>query len=216
LYTGSFGSFIGFSFALSQVLALKFTESGQSHAQAALHATQRAFLGPLLGLIAQVYDGRVAERIGGGRVTLAGFGGMIVAAGLLVVGSTVDDHHDGRLTLMSIGVYVVGLIAMFILAGGANGSIYKMIPAVFETRSHSPGYDEAQRKRWSQGISGALVGFADAVGGLGGVAINLALRHSYLTTDSETLALWVFLGCYAVLALTTWAIYVRRPVEDRP
>ncbi|HSS23621.1 MAG TPA: MFS transporter, partial [Mycobacterium sp.] len=49
LYIGTFGSFIGFSFAFGQVLQMNFTASGQSTAHASLHAAQIAFLGPLLG-----------------------------------------------------------------------------------------------------------------------------------------------------------------------
>jgi NNP family nitrate/nitrite transporter-like MFS transporter len=141
LYTGSFGSFIGLSFGLSQVLQQKFTDAGQSHGQAALHAAQVAFVGPLLGSVARVYGGRISDRAGGDRVTLICFGAMVGAAALLVGASTIDDHHGGLLTGPSIVGYVVGLVGLFVMAGGANGSIYKMIPSVFEDRSHLLGVD---------------------------------------------------------------------------
>jgi NNP family nitrate/nitrite transporter-like MFS transporter len=34
--------------------------------------------------------------------------------------------------------YVAGFIALFILSGIGNGSMYKMIPMIFGARSHSP------------------------------------------------------------------------------
>jgi NNP family nitrate/nitrite transporter-like MFS transporter len=215
LYVGSFGSFIGFAFALSQVLHIKFSEAGQTPGQASLHAAQIAFIGPLLGSLARVYGGKLADRIGGGRVTLAVFGGMILAAGLLVWASTLDDHNGGHFTTTSIVVYIAGFIFLFVLAGVGNGSIYQMIPSVFEARSRSLGLGEDDRQQWSQNVGGALVGFADSIGAFGGFGIDIVLRQSYLSAHTETPALWIFLCCYVALAILTWAMYVRRPVSAR-
>ena len=52
LYIGTFGSFIGFSFAFGQVLQINYLAGGDNAAQASLHAAQISFLGPLLGSIA--------------------------------------------------------------------------------------------------------------------------------------------------------------------
>jgi NNP family nitrate/nitrite transporter-like MFS transporter len=213
LYVGTFGSFIGFAFALSQVLHIKFTEAGQSPGQASLHAAQIAFVGPLLGSLARIYGGKLADRLGGGRVTLAVFGGMIAAAGLLVFASTLEDRNGGHFTTTSIVAYIVGFVFLFILAGAGNGSIYKMIPSVSEARSRLLELSDDERKRWSQNVGGALVGFADSIGALGGFAINIALRQSYLSARTETPALWIFLMCYIGFAVLTWTMYVRRPVS---
>ena len=62
-------------------------------------------------------------------------------------------------------------------------------------------------------MSGSLIGFCAAVGALGGVGINLALRESYLSSGTETSAYWMFLGSYVVAALLTWIRYVRRPLS---
>ncbi len=94
LYIGTFGSFIGFAFAFGQVLQINFAAGGQNAAQASLHAAQIAFVGPLLGSLSRVYGGKLADRVGGGRVTLAVFAGMILAAGLLVAVGTADDHTE--------------------------------------------------------------------------------------------------------------------------
>ncbi|EUA43016.1 putative nitrite extrusion protein [Mycobacterium xenopi 3993] len=95
LYIGTFGSFIGFSFAFGQILQINFTASGQTAGQAALHSAQIAFIGPLLGSVSRVYGGKLADRVGGGRITLYTFAGMILAASLLIGVSTVDDHRAG-------------------------------------------------------------------------------------------------------------------------
>src|ERR1700743_2980382 len=94
LYVGTFGSFIGFSFAFGQVLQINFVASGQSTAHASLQAAQIAFLGPLLGSLSRVYGGRLADRIGGGgRTPPVGFS-MILAAGIVVSASTFGAHYD--------------------------------------------------------------------------------------------------------------------------
>jgi NNP family nitrate/nitrite transporter-like MFS transporter len=215
LYIGTFGSFIGFAFAFGQVLQINFAAGGQTAAQAALHAAQIAFIGPLLGSVSRVYGGKLSDRVGGGRVTLTVFAGMILAAGLLVAVSTLDDHTSGPATATMMAGYVIGFIALFLLSGIGNGSVYKMIPSIFDARSRSLDLSEAERAHWSRAMSGALIGFAGAIGALGGVGINLALRQSYLSSGSATSAFWVFLVFYLVASVVTWIMYVRRPATLR-
>lgn len=212
LYIGTFGSFIGFSFAFGQVLQINFVSGGQTPAQASLHAAQIAFLGPLLGSVSRIVGGRLADRLDGGRVTLAAFGGLFAASGLLVGVSTLDGNRGGPTTGSIMVGYVIGFVALFIVSGIGNGSVYKMIPSVFEARSHALGMPEGDRRHWARAMSGALIGFAGAIGALGGVGINLALRQSYMSSGSATTAFWIFLVGYVAAAGLTWRRYVRRPV----
>jgi NNP family nitrate/nitrite transporter-like MFS transporter len=212
LYICTFGSWIGFAFAFGQVLQVNFLASGETAKHASLHAAQIAFVGPLLGSLARIYGGKLADRIGGSRVTLGVLGGMILGAGLLVTISTFDDHGASTGSVAMTG-YVVGFMVLFILAGMGNGSVFKLIPSVFEARSRSLDASEAQRRHWSRAMSGSLIGFCAAVGALGGVGINLALRESYLSSGTETSAYWLFLAFYVAAAVLTWMMYVRRPVS---
>jgi MFS transporter, NNP family, nitrate/nitrite transporter len=215
LYICTFGSWIGFAFAFGQVLQVNFLANGETAKHASLHAAQIAFVGPLLGSLARIYGGKLADRVGGSRVTLGVLGGMVLAAGLLVGISSFDDHSAGTRSSAMIA-YVVGFIVLFILSGMGNGSVFKLIPSVFEARSRSLDISEAQRRHWSRAMSGSLIGFCAAVGALGGVGINLALRESYLSTGTETSAYWMFSGSYVVAAILTWMMYVRRPVSAGP
>jgi MFS transporter, NNP family, nitrate/nitrite transporter len=215
LYIGTFGSFIGFSFAFGQVLQINYLASGQSPAQASLHAAEVAFLGPLLGSLTRMYGGRLSDRLGGGRVTMGILVGMIAATGLLVAVSTYADHSSGPASGAIMVCYILGFITLFALCGIGNGSLYKMIPAVFESRSRSMNVSEAERRHWSRAMSGAVIGFVSAIGTLGGVLINMALRQSYLSTGSETAAFCFFLVCYLTGAVLTWTMYVRRPPAAR-
>lgn len=206
LYICTFGSWIGFAFAFGQVLQVNFMASGETAKHASLHAAQIAFVGPLLGSLARIYGGRLADRLGGSRVTLGVLGGMIVGAGSLVAISTADG--GGSTTMVG---YVIGFMALFVLSGMGNGSVFKMIPSIFEARSRGLDIPDADRRHWSRAMSGSLIGFCSAVGALGGVGINLALRESYLRSGTETSAYWMFLASYVLAATLTWMRYVRRP-----
>ncbi|CAJ1504926.1 nitrate/nitrite transporter [[Mycobacterium] holstebronense] len=212
LYLGSFGSWIGFSFAFGVVLQTNFTAGGQTPVQASLHAAQFAFIGPALGSLARIYGGRLADRLGGSRVTLAVFAAMAVVAGALITISIASERQSGHGSAL-MDAYIATFVGLFILAGLGNGSVYKMIPSIFEARSHALNLEESQRRFWSQATSGAVIGFVATFGALGGVGINLALRQSYLSTGAETSAFWVFIGFYFVAALMTWSRYVRRPTR---
>ena len=211
LYIGTFGSFIGFSFAFGQVLQINFLAGGDTAAQASLHAAQIAFVGPLLGSISRPFGGKLADRIGGGKVTLYTFIAMIFAAAILVVTGVLDDGMKGAATGAQMTGYVVGFILLFILSGLGNGSTYKMIPSIFEAKAQGrDDWSRDEKAAWSRSMSGALIGFAGAVGALGGVFINVVLRASYVgEAKSATNAFWVFMGFYVICAIVTWAVFLR-------
>jgi MFS transporter, NNP family, nitrate/nitrite transporter len=86
LYIGTFGSFIGFSFAFGQVLqdqfAAHFLTAGKADPVKVACLT---FLGPLLGSLSRPLGGRLADRIGGARTTFWSFVLMALAASVVLV-----------------------------------------------------------------------------------------------------------------------------------
>ena len=65
--------------------------------------------------------------------------------------------------------------------------------------------EPTEKAAWSRSMSGALIGFAGAVGALGGVFINVVLRASYVgEAKSATNAFWVFMAFYVICAIVTW------------
>jgi len=216
LYIGTFGSFIGYSFAFGQILQISFKAGGDTVAQATLHAAQIAFIGPLLGSLARPYGGKMADRIGGSKVALVTFAAMMAATVLVIGASTMADGNAGVAGGGVMTVLVIGFAALFVLSGIGNGAVTKIIPSVFEAKSKSLDASPAARSAWSQNTSGALIGFVGAVGALGGVAINLVLRSSYASTNSATTAFWVFLAFYIVCAAVTWMVFLRRPSLRSP
>jgi len=114
-----------------------------------------------------------------------------------------------------MAAYIIGFIALFILSGIGNGSVYKMIPSIFDAKSRSLDHlTLVEQAAWSRRFSGALIGVAGAIGALGGVGSNVVLRTSYVSAaHSATMAFWVFLGYYALCATITWFAYVRVPTK---
>jgi NNP family nitrate/nitrite transporter-like MFS transporter len=188
LYLGTFGSFIGFGFAFGQVLQVQFAAVFDTPVRAAY----LTFLGPLLGSLARPVGGRAADRFGGARVTLLTFAAMALGAAVVLAASA----------QRSLVLFVAGFLLLFVFSGAGNGSTYKMIPAVF--RATAASEEEARR------LSGALIGLAGAIGAFGGVLVNLAFRQSFLAYGSGAGAYVAFLAFYAVCAVLTWAVHLRR------
>lgn len=195
LYIGTFGSFIGYSFAFGLVLQNQFGRTP-------LQAAAVTFLGPLLGSLARPAGGRLADRIGGGRVTFWNFAGMAVLTVLLIIASQAG----------SLALFTTAFIVLFVLTGVGNGSTYKMIPALYRAKAKAAiaaGADEAAELLKARKRSGALIGLAGAIGALGGLFINLAFRQSFMTAGSGVPAFVGFLACYGLCFVLTWAVYLR-------
>ncbi|MEU9649224.1 nitrate/nitrite transporter [Streptomyces sp. NPDC048110] len=195
LYVGTFGSFIGYSFAFGQVLTTQFGRTP-------LQAAYLTFIGPLLGSLVRPVGGRLADRYGGSRITLWNFVAMAAATSVLVVASMEK----------SLALFVTVFVALFVLSGLGNGSAFKMIPGIFHAKALARGLTGEEAVLHGRRLSGASMGLIGAVGGLGGVGINLAFRQSFLSSGSGTGAFVAFLAFYAVCIVVTWAVYLRRPV----
>jgi NNP family nitrate/nitrite transporter-like MFS transporter len=202
LYIGTFGSFIGYSFAFGLVLQNQFGRTP-------LQAAAVTFLGPLLGSFSRPFGGWLADRIGGGRITFATFTGMAVATVVLILASSSK----------SLALFTIAFIVLFVLTGIGNGSTYKMIPAIFRVKARaaiSSGADEAAELLKARRLSGSLIGLAGAIGALGGLFINLAFRESFADTKSGVPAFIGFLVFYGLCFAVTWAVYLRKPAAEQP
>ena len=76
LYIGTFGSFIGFAGVFPKLIKDYFPAF--SSISVGTVALSLAFLGPLVGSLARPYGGRMADRMGGARMTVAAFAAMAV------------------------------------------------------------------------------------------------------------------------------------------
>jgi MFS transporter, NNP family, nitrate/nitrite transporter len=90
LYIGTFGSFIGFSFALPVVIKNTFPSFLAQHPFIATYLGGLGFVGALIGSLARPPGGWLADRVGGARVTLGCLAGMAVATAVAISG--VQQH----------------------------------------------------------------------------------------------------------------------------
>src|SRR4051812_6426408 len=224
LYIGTFGSFIGFSFALPLVIKNTFPEFLAGHPFIATYLGGLGFLGALIGSLSRPLGGWLSDRVDGARVTLVVFIGMAVATGVAARGV---QHR-------SFAVFFLSYMVLFFLAGMGNGSTYKMIPAIFKVigtkEAASLGLDEKQATVEFKRRAAAVIGIAGAIGAFGGVLIQVVLRQASLHVSNlvkaaptpaakvavaaqhatwSVPALFVFLGSYVVLGAVTWFVYLR-------
>ena len=194
LYIGTFGSFIGYSFAFGLVLQTQFGRTP-------LEAAYVTFIGPLLGSLIRPVGGSLADKYGGARITLWNFVAMGAATAVIVVASMQK----------SLPLFTTAFIVLFVLTGLGNGSTFKMIPGIFQAKAVAMGLTGEEAASYGRRLSGASMGLIGAVGALGGLGINLAFRQSFLSVGSGTGAFVAFLAFYAVCFGVTWAVYLRRP-----
>jgi NNP family nitrate/nitrite transporter-like MFS transporter len=202
LYIGTFGSFIGYSFAFGLVLQSQFGRTP-------LQAAAVTFIGPLLGSLIRPFGGKLADRYGGARVTFLNFIAMVVASAVILVGSAAR----------SLPIYVTGFIVLFVLTGVGNGSTYKMIPAIFRGKALAAiadGGDERAQLLRARRVSGAAIGIIGAVGALGGVLINMAFRQSFLVAKTGDPAFWAFIAFYLACIAVTYVVYLRPVPTEAP
>jgi NNP family nitrate/nitrite transporter-like MFS transporter len=196
LYIGTFGSFIGYSFAFGLVLQTQFGRTP-------LQAASVVFIGPMIGSLIRPVGGYMADRFGGAKVTLATFIGMALATGMVIIAS--QDK--------SLALFMAGFISLFVLSGIGNGSTYKMIPSIFNVQAKvaiAEGEPKQVALMRARRLSGAVIGIAGSIGAMGGLLINLAFRQSFLTTKSGIPAFWSFLMFYGVCVAVTYVVYLRR------
>ncbi|MFN4126127.1 nitrate/nitrite transporter [Pannonibacter indicus] len=196
LYTGTFGSFIGYSAGFPLLTKLQFPE---------VNALQFVFLGPLVGALSRAGTGWISDRFGGGRVTLWTFAGMIIA--VFGVISFLPQGGEGG----SFMGFFACFMALFFLTGVGNASTFQMIPAIMasEIPRLMPELDEASRRRQVERESAAIIAFTSAVAAYGAFFIPKAYGTSIEMTGGPVAALWGFLAFYVICLVITWAAYTR-------
>ncbi|MEW6037440.1 MAG: MFS transporter [Pseudomonadota bacterium] len=199
LYTGTFGSFIGYSAGLPMLIKTLFP---------AVNPAQYAFLGPLVGALIRPLGGWLADKLGGARVTFWNF--IVMAAAVLgVLHFMPTGGADGNF---------YGFLAMFLLlfltTGIGNGSTFRMIPVIFLTeRQRANVGDVAQIRREAAKESAAVLGFSSAVGAYGAFFIPKSYGTAIALTGGPEAALYVFLVFYVSCIALTWWYYARRNAE---
>lgn len=197
LYIGTFGSFIGYSAAFPTLLTVVFERQDI--------ALGWGFLGALLGSLARPSGGKLADRIGGSKVTVAAFGIMAIAG----VAAVISVQHT------SLFGFFVSFMILFAATGIGNGSTYRMIPSIFGRLQTIKGEDTDESRLDFKRQAAGAVGFISAVGALGGFAIPFVYKFSKDMTGTIVPALQIYVVVFLVMAAVTWFAYLRKGATMR-
>ncbi len=197
LYTGTFGSFIGFSAAFPLLSKILFPE---------INALQYAFLGPLVGAVARALAGKPSDRIGGGRITFWVF----IAMCLGVIGILYAIGMKGSSS--AFPVFFASFLFLFAATGVGNASTFQMIPAIMrkEVARLEPQLSAIDRVKQSDKESAAIIGFTSAIAAFGAFFIPKSFGSSIVLTGGAEVALYGFLVFYMSCIAVTWWFYTRR------
>mgnify|MGYP003586402609 CR=1 FL=1 len=184
LYIITFGTFSGL--AAQFALLIKNFYGTEAFGAAGVNPAAYAFWGALVGSAARVLAGPVADRVGGGRVTLVAVLGIGVSA--LYTSFQLDPASvDG------FSKFFWGMIVIFFFAGVGNASTFKQMPMIFERRQ-----------------AGGVIGWTAAIAAFGPFVFGLmfALGHPelifYLGVVTCLIGAWI-----------TWWYYAR-PGAEKP
>jgi NNP family nitrate/nitrite transporter-like MFS transporter len=196
LYTGTFGSFIGFSAAFPLLTSTQFPE---------VNVLQIAFLGPLVGALSRSFTGWVSDRLGGARVTIGVFALMMLGT-LGVMYFLANKDAPG-----AFNGFFSCFMLLFFASGVGNASTFQMIPAIMrkEITRLSPELPPADQLKQAEKESAAITGFTSAIAAYGAFFIPKSFGLSLEATGGAGAALAGFLLFYVSCLFITWFVYVR-------
>lgn len=200
LYTGTFGSFIGYSAGFPLLAKTQFPQ---------VDSLQFVFLGPLVGALSRAGTGWISDRFGGGRVTFWTFI-LMIAAVLGVLYFLSIKEQEGAFW----GFFAMFMI-LFLATGIGNASTFQMIPIIMrqEVRRLMPTLPADESLRQAERESAAIIAFTSAVAAYGAFFIPRAYGSSIAMTGGPEAALWGFLAFYVICAFVTWQVYTRKGGE---
>ncbi|MEB4208965.1 nitrate/nitrite transporter [Mycobacterium sp. 94-17] len=191
LYIGTFGSFIGYSAAFPTLLKTVFGRGDIALAW--------AFLGAGIGSVIRPLGGKLADRIGGARITAASYG-------LLAIGAAAALWS---VRAVNLPAFFASFMFLFIATGIGNGSTYRMISRIFKVKGELAGGDPDTMAGMRRQAAGAL-GVISAVGATGGFVVPLAYAWSKAEFGSIEPALRFYIAFFLGLLSVTWCCYLRK------
>ena len=197
LYTGTFGSFIGYAAGFPLLMKTQFPD---------VNVLQFAFLGPLVGALSRSMTGWVSDKWGGARVTFWMFLLMIFAVGGVLYFLGIKDQPGAFW-----GFFAMFMI-LFFATGVGNASTFQMIPIIMRNQMPllMPQLNPVERLRQAEKESAAIIGFTSAIAAYGAFFIPKSYGTSISMTGGPEGALWAFMIFYMTCAVLTWLVYSRK------
>ena len=196
LYIGTFGSFIGYAGVFPLLIKGQFPQAVFDWGFLGLPQVPLtlAFLGALVGSLARPSGGRLADRLSGANVSIAAY--LVMALGAIGVIASLAAH--------TFPGFFLSFLVLFVASGVGNGSVYRMIPAIFRAGvDPTDGVAVVMAKR----RAAACIGLAAGIGAYGGFIIPRVFAWSIASTGSLRPALIGFIAFYAVCATVTLVVY---------
>ncbi|MDP7237782.1 MAG: hypothetical protein QGI34_13730 [Candidatus Latescibacteria bacterium] len=194
LYTMTFGSFIGYSAAFPKLIQDVFGSlpDGSLNPNAP-DPLAYAWLGPLVGSIIRPVGGWLSDKLGGARVTQWDTVVMILSAlgvayyvKLAGASQTPDAYFIPFLSLF---------LLLFITTGIGNGSTFRMISIIFESK-----------------LAGPVLGWTSAVAAYGAFIIPKVFGEQ-IQSGTPEYALYGFAVYYTSCLVVNWWFYARKNAE---
>ncbi len=194
LYTMSFGSFIGFSAALPLFIKIVFgvLPDGSINPQAP-NPFHYAWLGPLVGSIFRSIGGWVSDKISGSKVNNINILVMVLAT-VGVAHFVNQANHAGHPEEFFFPFLIMFLI-LFITTGISNGSNFRMVPIIFESK-----------------LAGPVLGWISAVAAYGAFIVPNVIGIQ-IKAGTPEVALYGFASFYVFCMILNWWFYVRKGAE---
>ena len=125
LYVITFGTFSGLAAGFGLLIGNLY--GSKVFGEAGIDPLKYAFLGALVGSVARILAGPIADRVGGGRIT-------VVAALGIAIGSAYTATQLSPQSVDDFPKFLVGMLVIFFFAGVGNASTFKQMPMIFERR----------------------------------------------------------------------------------
>jgi len=184
LYVATFGTFSGLAATFPLLIQRIF--GGLPGAPDPLTF---AFLGPLVGSLARILAGPLADRVGGARVTQWATVGMLACA-ILVTFFTAPTSMD------QFPYFVAAMLGLFLFSGIGNASTFKQMPMIFPPRQ-----------------AGGVIGWTSAMAAYGPFACGLMLGYAYDWFGSFNPFFYWAAFFYLICIAINWWYYARAGAE---
>ena len=184
LYIMTFGSFSGF--AASFPLLIKEVYGGFPNAPDPL---TYAFLGPLIGSLARVGAGPLADKLGGGVLTLVS--GIGLLGGAVAVTFYTNPESTAQFPL-----FLTFMLVLFFFSGMGNASTFRQMPICFPPRQAS-----------------GVIGWTAAVAAYGPFFFSVLLGVAIARTGSPNIFFYGAAVFYLINIVVDWWYYTRKGAE---
>lgn len=184
LYVITFGTFSGFAAVFG--LLIKNAYGSDVFGAAGIDPLKYVFWGALVGSAARIIAGPIADRIGGGIITVVSAAGIAASCAFTAFQLTPSAADQ-------FSMFFWGMIAVFFFAGIGNASTFKQMPMIFPPRQ-----------------AGGVIGWTAAIAAYGPFVFGVLLAA---VAPRVFFLAWAVLS--AAGAVVAWWYYAR-PNAEKP